>query len=432
LTDRLSQIDDLRVVPRGVAAAFADSALEATGRALSVRALVTGSVGQVGDRLVVRAELIDLQRLAQVWGAQFDRALTDLLEVQDALVSEIADQLRLEITTQEAEALTARSTENAEAYRLYLLSRHHNLRLTPEAWETGRRYAEEVVRLDPGYALGWAAVSDSYLTGVFLGLAPQVAYAQARVAAERAVALDSVLAQARVALGYAQHHGDWDWRGSLATLERAVALDSTNADAWQGVSEALTSLGRMDEAVAAAERAAALDPITPVLTSWLGAAYVHAGRLEEALRAHRRALELEPNLAGSRTAVPTLEYRLGRGEQALDELSQVLEAQGIDPSAVPSMALLMAHAGRADEAREIMARVDASQAPVASAAAWGWLGETDRAFELLDRATAVRDPGLWWTKVDWRFEPLRDDPRWPSLLERMGLPADEPRGVRPA
>jgi serine/threonine protein kinase/tetratricopeptide (TPR) repeat protein len=426
LVDRLSRFKGLRVVPRGVASAYpsATSDLREVARTLNVRALVTGRVGEVEGRLVVRAELTDVGKMSQMWGAQYDRPLTDILVIQDSLVREIADNLRLELTAVDQQSLAMRPTQSPEAYRLFLLSRFHNLSVTPEGVALGREYANEAIALDSGYARGWAALSDSYLTHVFLDLeSPAEGYAKALHAAERAVALDGGLAAAHAVLGYVRHHGEWDWEGALEDWERATRLDPSNADAWQGLSEGHLTLGRLNEAVAAAERALEVDPLTPIISAWLGNVYAFAGRFDDALLTLGRARELEPDNVVALFGTARTLSEMGRHDDAIQAQVAALETFGIDAGTSPRLAHMLAVAGREVEAHEILVRMPSEHGDYAGEAiAWGRLGEFDRAFAALGRAIARRESGLWWIKLDRGFDPLRTDSRFSEGLRAMGLP----------
>ncbi|MDX1393593.1 MAG: serine/threonine-protein kinase, partial [Gemmatimonadota bacterium] len=260
LVDRLSQIAGLRVVPRALAARYptGQTDLRQAAAALDVTAIVTGEVSELGDRLIVRADLIDVRTLDNLWSGQFDEPMTDILEVHDSLVGEIVGHLRVELDPDEEEELLERATADPEAFRLVLLSRFHNLSVTEEGVALGRRYALQAIALDSTYARAWAALSDTYLTHVFMGLeAPSEAYPRAIEAAERATRLDPGLAIAYAVLGFARHHGEWDWTGAMEAWERSVELDSTLADGWQGISQGHATAGRTGRAVAAAIRALA-------------------------------------------------------------------------------------------------------------------------------------------------------------------------------
>jgi tetratricopeptide (TPR) repeat protein len=398
--------------------------LAEAAEALDVRALVTGRVGEIDGRLVVRAELIDVDERSQLWGAQFDRPMTDILMVQDSLVREIAENLRLELTLDDERGLARQPTENPEAYRLYLLARFHTLSVSPDGLALGRRYAEEAVRLDPGYAPGWTALSDSYLAHIFLGLEPpDEGYPLAREAADRAVSLDDSLSAAYAIRGYVRHHGDWDWEGSIADWEKAIRLDPDNADGWQGLSEGLLSLGRVDEALVAAERGVEADPITPVVTAWLANVYGAAGRHDEALETLQRSLELEPDNFLAVFGIPQVFAARGQFDEALVSLDSALIRFGRDPARDPGRATILARAGRDAEARAILARLDSdapNQATIAKA--WATLGELDRAFDALDLVVDRRETAVWWLKTSRGFDPLRGDPRFDRILERVGLP----------
>ena len=349
--------------------------------------------------------------------------MADILAVQDSLAKKIADQLRLRLSPEDERRLVRHATDNPEAYRLILLSRFQTLSASPEGAERGRQYAEQAVRLDPGYAPGWAVLAESYTIRAFLGFEPpEEGYARAREYAERALALDDSLAAAHMALGFVEHHWDWNWEGALAEFERAVALDSTNSDALQGLSQSYLSLGRVDEAVKYAKRAWESDPITPIVSSWLGVAYADAGRYEEALEAIRRAREMEPNNILPALFESSVLQWDGRDEEAIASLDETLEKFGLDAARSPRRAMILARAGRDREARAILARIDeGSDAQAYVACAWGWLGEPDLAFDALTRAIDRRDVRLWWIKTNSYFDPLRDDARFAAALRRMGL-----------
>ena len=220
-------------------------------------------------------------------------------------------------------------------------------------------------------------------------------------------------------LGYVKHHADWDWEGARVEFERALALEPDHADSVQGYSEALLSLGRLDEALAQARRAVELDPLTPIITMWLGYCYYHARRYDDALETNAQALELEPDLILARYLTPEVLLWGGRHEEAIASVKELLAWRGRDTDTSPYLATFYAVAGQEEEARRILSRVNPDQV---DAEAWASLGDMDRAFAALERAFRDRSQGLLWIKTDPSMDPLRGDPRFADLLRRMGLP----------
>ncbi len=423
LIDRLSELADLRVVPRGISARYKgeDLDLDAVGAELNVRALVTGRVGEIGDRLVVRVELIDVAELAQVWGAQYDEGIADILDVQAELVTQISRELQIRLSPEDERSLTRHDPENSEAYQLFLKSRYHTLKISAEGIARGLEYAQQAVELDPTYSLGHAALADAFLASGFQGLLPvEEAYPKARAAALTAIELDETVSQARLEMALVRWFVDWDWTGALGDAERAVELDPTNADAVSMTGMFLCNLNRMDEGIALTRRAVELDPFTPDVVQNLGLCYGYAGRYEEALASADEVLELEPNNLRARFDRPGLLQLLGEHEAAIAAMYQELESVGLDPAASPRLAGLYARVGRLQDARDIIERVDLGTAdPVTLAEVFTDLGEPDLAFDALERALRERS-GMLPFVVRRRLAPLRDDSRFDDLLDRVG------------
>jgi TolB-like protein/Flp pilus assembly protein TadD len=429
LINSLSRLPRLRVVPRGVAFGYKGRSvpLVAVAEELGVRAVVSGRVGERAGELVVGAELVDATNVSQLWGEQYRRPMADLLDVQEEIVHQIAEALRLELTPEQERRATDPATDNPEAYRLFLKTNFHTFRVTPEDLEKAVRYAQQAIELDPGFALAWVALSQAHMTRAFVGLGswPE-AGAISRAAAQRALELDDSLAEAWAERAFVEHHFDWDWVGAERSFARAVELDPTNADALQGHSEALVSLGRLDEAVAKARQAVAANPLSAHHEQWLGFTYYAMRSYDEARAAFARALEIEPDHTMARAGAASVLLAAGRYDEALASLEHYLRWVGADPTAHPRMAAFYAAGGRLAEAREIADGLEVEeldeQGRADLALALVGLGELDRAFDLLDGLLDVRSRALLFANTRPSWDPLRVDPRYDTMLERMGLP----------
>ena len=425
LINSLARLPGLRVVPRGMAFSFRDrNDLQAIARELDVRALLTGRVSELDGTVLLNAELTDASTVAQVWGRQYRRPSSDLLAVQEELVERLVEELRIELTAEQKQRALDPATENPEAYRLFLRAKYHLLRGSPEGTDLGLEYAQQAVDLDPGYALAYAALSNAHMTRAFLGRGSwQEAGDLSRAATRQALQLDDSLAAGWIELGFVRHHFDWDWQGAEQAFARAVELEPNNAEALQGHSEALLSLGRIDEAVQDAAAAVRANPMSAQNHAWLGLALYHARDFEEGLRALDAAREIEPRhyfAYGSRLNILVAADRI---DEAIETHQRFAEAVGIDLTRDLRLASLYARAGRQPEARQILLRIGRERAPTAQLAqTLGLLGERDRTFEILDQMVQRRDRGLLFINTNPAWDPLRDDRRFAELVKDMGLP----------
>ncbi len=422
LINSLSRLPGLRVVPRGIAFAYKDRDLDLRTIAaeLGVRALVTGRISEIDDTLVISTELVEATRVEQLWGEQYHRKVVDVLAVQKELVGAIIEQLAVSLTPEELARLTDPATQNPEAYLLYLKSKYHIFRVTADSLDKGVVYAQEAIDLDPDFALAHVALSQAQMTRAYLGRIPwDEGVRISRAAAQRALQLDDSLSEVHVELGFIAHHFDWDWLGAEAAFRRAVELDATNADAWQGVSEALLSQARVPEAVAAATRALELAPLEPNLAQYLGHALVHARRYEEALEAITQALEIEPDHILARSGMPNALLLLGRQDEAITAAIEFTEWSGGDPATSSLLAWIYTQTGNLDRARTILENPGSDG--VTRARALMATGQADTAFEMLERFLHSRSRGLLWFSTHPGNDIFRDDPRYENLVRDMGV-----------
>jgi TolB-like protein len=229
LTNSLAQVPGLKVMSRNSVVLYNGSEMNAqqAGSTLGVRAVLTGKVIQRGNDLIVSAELVDVRDNSHLWGDSYDRKLSDLQTVPMELVRDISRQLRLKLSDEAQQRLAKRATESAAAYELYMKGRYALNKLTRQQ-QSGLGYFEQAVAIDPGYALAYAGMAESYVLMADLGatftLPPQEAYTRAKAAALRAVQIDETLAEAHVSLGRIAFNYEWDWAGAEREFKRSIAL----------------------------------------------------------------------------------------------------------------------------------------------------------------------------------------------------------------
>ncbi|HYL83951.1 MAG TPA: protein kinase, partial [Candidatus Angelobacter sp.] len=286
LINNLTELRGLRVMARSTVFRYKgkEADPQKVGQDLHVRAVLLGRLLQRGDTLVIQTELVDAVNGSQLWGAQYNRKLADVLAVQEDISRDISQNLRLRLTGAEKQRLTKRYTENAEAYQLYLKGRYYRNKASAEGLKKGVEYFQQAIEKDPGNALVYAGLADCYTdlgTGVYLP--PKEAYPKAKAAALKALEIDESLAEARAALGYTKFAYDWDWSGAEAELKRAIELNPNSVDVHRAYSEYLNVRGRSDESLAEDRRALELDPLSPRIVGFMAYHYFAAGRYDDSI-----------------------------------------------------------------------------------------------------------------------------------------------------
>jgi serine/threonine protein kinase/Flp pilus assembly protein TadD len=427
----LLQLPQLRVIPNASVLAYKGGRdpLEA-GRAFNVRAVLTGQVTQIGDNLVVQAELTDVKRGSLMWGKRFQEKVADAFEVQERIAQEILKSLRLKLTGKEEQQVAKRYTQDAEAYRLYQWGRLYWNKRTPEGITKSIEFFERAIARDPAYSLAYAGLADSLVLVAFYGaLPPKEILPKARAAAMRALEIDKDLAEAHALLADLKYLFDWDWAGSETQFRRAIELSPGYPTAHQWYANYLAVLGRPKEACAEILRAEELDPLNPVISMDVGfTCYYPSGEYEKAVEQYRKVLVLAPDFALARIYLALAHIRRNDLAQAVTELETVKRLEPGEPDPIALLGYAFAVNGRREEAKRALAELQALSkqryvSPFPIAWIYMGLGDEDRAFEWLEKAYEERAGRLVYLKVERAFDPLRSDPRFGDLVRRLNFPS---------
>ena len=427
LINGLAQIPGLRVTGRTSAFSFKgkNEDLRVIGQKLNVGAILEGSVRKAGNRVRITAQLVNAADGFHLWSEAYDRTLDDIFAVQEDIARSVTGALRVALAVEPGTGLRSRGgSDNVKAYNAYLQAEYFFKRAN---WSKGDLekalgYYEQALALDPGYALAWAGLGliKSVMAG-FGTLPVEEGSRQAREALERALALDANLAEAHGGLATIKMMHDWDWAGMEAEYQRAIDLAPGNANLLGGAATAFGVVGRFEESVALFRRALEVDPLSAGNWVLLGCTLLNAGRLEEAEAALKKGVELNPGYAGAFSFLGRVYLSEGRPAAALVEVQR--ETQPV--WRLQGLALVHHALGRKKEAdaalAELVERFQNDWA-VQIAEAYAFRGETDRAFEWLERAFVQHEPGLPWVKTSSSFKSLQSDPRYAAFLERLGLP----------
>jgi non-specific serine/threonine protein kinase len=431
LINRLSNITILRVLARNTSFRFKGKAADPAdaGRSLGVGAVMTGRVERQKDAIRVAAELMDVSNGSQLWGARYTRSGSEMLAIEEELSRAIAESLRVRLTVAESASLARRPTDSVEAYRLYLTGRRHWNRRSPQDLRTAIDYFNRAIDADPAFALAWSGIAESYvlLPGMGVGaLAPRDAMPKAQAAALRALELDGSIAEAHTALAYIKLHYEWDWQGAGQEFDLARAARPNDASFWRGAY--LSVMGRPDDAIAEATRAEALDPLSAIVVAGVSWMYHLARRFDAARTQALKAIELNPQLALAHWRLGWALIDLDRPEEAVQAQKAALTYSGDSPDMASALGCALAAAGRTREAREIRDRLGklASQryvSPLSLAQLDAALGDHAGALSALEAAYDERAWGLAFIGIEAAFDPLRQEPRFAQMLQRLRLPA---------
>ncbi|HKN61780.1 MAG TPA: protein kinase [Candidatus Acidoferrales bacterium] len=428
ITD-LAQIEALRVISRTSAMRFkgAHPPLSEIARELRVDGVVEGSALQVGDRVRITVQLVDVASDRNLWAKSYERGLTDILALQSEVAHAIADEIRIQVTPDERARLRSKGTVNPAAHVAYLQGSFLWNRFTGESVKEAIRRYEEALAIDPNYAAAYAGLADSY---IMLAnhhiLPPREGYLLGRRAAERGLSLDESLAELHTSLGWIHRLFDWDWPAAERESLRAVQLNPGYAFGRSRYALLLSGMGRHEEAIAEAQRAHELDPLNLLTYTVVGDTLFYARRYERSVASYRKCLELDPTFGAAHTDLARSLEQVGRADEAVEEFVRGTVGPDGLPRPSSGLAILYARAGRQDDARATLEAVQALAqkqfvSPYGIASYYAVIGDNERALDWLEKAYSERDGTLVWLKVHPRLDGLRGEPRFRDLLARLRL-----------
>jgi eukaryotic-like serine/threonine-protein kinase len=433
--DRLSGLPTLKVISRTSAFRYKRRDIEPqkVAKELGVDALVTGRVVQHGDDLSVSAELVDAREDKQLWGEQYNRKLADAVSVQQEIATAISGNLRVRLTSEEKTRLVKSAATNPEAYQLYLKGRYHANQTTAAEVKKGINYFQQAIEKDPGYALAYAGLADSYSTlgGGWVYLPPIDSFPKAKAAAMKALEIDDTLAEAHAALAYVVYYADWDWPRAEREFKRAIELNPNSALAHDRYAKCLNTRLRFKESMSEAQRAQELDPLSPEIVSELGSVLLLARRYDESIAQFQKALDLNPNLPVVRALLAWAYAMKAMYPQALTEYDKIPDqdkAVAAENQLVAGgLGWVYAVSGRRADALKIAKefRDLSSHAYVDFyfvAGIYAGLADKDEAFRLLEKGYEEHSASMPYLTVDSFWYGMRSDPRYADLLRRAGLP----------
>ncbi len=428
LISRLSRIGGLRVIARTSVMQYkrSEKSIAEIGRQLKVGTVLEGSVRKAGNKLRITEQLIDVETQEHLWSEHYDREFKDVFAIQSDIAQRVGEALKVQLLSREKQQMQKKSTEDLEAYKLYLNGRYYWNKRTGEGLENGIEYFEQAIEKDPSFALAYAGLADSYiLLAGYTYMPPTEALPRAKKAARKALELDETLAEAHTSLAGTTFHY-YDWLTTESELKRAIELNPSYATAHHWYAVVLAALGRLDEAIAREKEALELDPFDLVINTYMGWINYFARQFDQALEQYRHTLKLNPKFHLAHLWLGQAYVQEGMYEAAIAAIQEAITLSGDSTLARAALGHAYAVSDRRKDAQEVLNELNelSKQRYVPSyyiAAIYAGLGDKDLAFEWLEKAYEEHYLFLNWLKVEPIFDSLRSDPRLIELLKKMGL-----------
>ncbi|PYS25781.1 MAG: hypothetical protein DMF72_00650 [Acidobacteria bacterium] len=429
IINSLTRVPNLKVIARSSVFAYKGKSIDpfTAGKQLGVSAVLTGRIIQRGDEVTISTELLDVAGNKQIWGDQYNQRLSDLLSVQRVIATEITRNLRPQLSGDQQNRVAKTYTQNATAYQLYLKGRYYWNKRTEESYQKAIEYFRQAIGVDPGYALAYTGLADSYSFLSSQGIrSPQEVFPLAKDAAARAIEIDDSLSEAHTSLAYVKLYYDWDWPGAEREYTRAIALNPNYATPHHGYAYLLISSGRTNEAMAEIEKAEVIDPLSLIIKTDHGEFYYFARRPDDAIQQLQKAIDMDPGFVRAHFLLGRAFAQKGQCDLAIPEFQK---ARSLVPSGVEMLGGLAqgyASCGRKAEAQKAIDELLALSkehyvSPHWIAATEAALGKRDEAFKWLSQSVDGRFGPLIYLKVNPIWDPLRGDARFEELVRRVGL-----------
>lgn len=422
----------LRVIARTSVMRYKDTktSLAQIGSELGVQYVLEGSVRRNSGRVRVNAQLVRVTDQTPVWSREYDRQLSDLLNLQHEVAQEIADEMQVSLGGGDPRAAAAArkspaSPNSYEAYDLYLQGRYFWNKRTKPGFERAADFFQQAIARDPNYARAYAGLADTYglMSTWFVG-PPGELMPKARAAALKALQLDDSLPEAHASLALIAENYDYDWPTAEKELLRAIQLDPGYATAHQWYAECLSLQGHFDKALAESERARQLDPFSVIIATDHGAILYFSRQYDRAIEQFRAVQTMQPDFSRAHM-IAYVYVEKGMFREALAEVQEWRHSDGTP--AWETQAFIYGRAGERQKAQSALEKWaqwhEAHGTPISGIIPMAYvaMGRKDAAVALLEKAYAEHSNALIEIRVGPAFDPLRDDIRFQDLLRRIGL-----------
>jgi TolB-like protein/DNA-binding winged helix-turn-helix (wHTH) protein/Tfp pilus assembly protein PilF len=438
---RLGEISPqhLNVIARSTAMQYkgAHKTIGEIAREQHIDYILEGSFRRQGDRVRITAQLFNARDQGSLWTEDYERNASDLFSIQREVADRIAHSLSLELLAPPVRPATGTNPVDAEAYDDYLKGLFELNKRTPADLQKSIVYFGQASQKDPQFAPAYAALAYSYSTAAgWTYLSPTEAYPKAKVAAQKALALDDSLADSHLALAEVLHDYDWDWSGAEKEYLRGLELNPSSGVGHKLYAEYLTHAGRYQEALAEIRKAQQLDPSSLITNSFVCFVYLHAREYDNAIKECKKDIELDPRFMPAHDWLGISYLFTGRYQEAAAEFKKALDLSSNANYFLTALALTNGLQGEKAEAKKILGELklrgtQTYVSPFGLADVYISLGDKEQALAMLEQAVRERSADLMFLADAPEFDVLHDDPRFKAMEDRIGFP-DSAMAVRTA
>jgi serine/threonine protein kinase/tetratricopeptide (TPR) repeat protein len=425
----LSRMPELKVMARSTVFSYKghDVNAQKVGKDLKVDAVLMGRVSQRNDTVSIQVDLVNVADGSELWGDRYNRKMADLLTVQGDIAKEIYSNLRPRLTGEEAQGLGKHATENPEAYQAYLQGLFYWNKWTEDGFKKASDYFTQAVTMDPNFALAHAGLADTY---TFMGdsgyLAPREVWRKAKDAATQAVRMGDSLPETHISLALVRENYDWDWAGAEAEFRKAIELNPNSATAHHWYGDCLTKLGRFEEARKELKKAQELDPLSLLINTSVGWQLYFTRQYAGAIEQLQKTLQMDQNFVPAQHAIEAAYAQNGMYKDAVAERQKVLTLSG-NPDLAAAIGADYAQSGYVgvmqgwlEGLKEVSKRGYVSAYDIAEI--YARVGDKTQTLVWLEQAFNQRDSKLTYIRVEPAFDPMRSDPQFQHIVERLGMP----------
>lgn len=428
LISTVSSISQLSVISRTSVMGYkkTEKKIREIGRELNAGTVLEGSVRKSENQVRVTVQLIDVNQDKHLWVESYDRELRNIFAVQSDIARKVADALQIRILPAEAVSIDKQPTRSDEAYLFYLKGRYYWNERTKEALDKATEYFQRSISEDPKFALGYAGLADCYyILGHNLDTEPKAAMAKAKECIAKALQLDDRLAEAHTTLAAILFDTDYDMAGAETEFKRAIELKPSYATAHQWFAIRLSVLGRMGEALVEFNRALEADPLSPIINENLADFYHNTKQFDKAIERYKKTIDLFPEFRYPRVMLVGPYVAKSMFPEAMATLDDYARHGGDELDVKAVRALVYAWMGNEAESRKLLSELETRAVELMNdcliAETHFVLRDNDVGFTWLEKAYQARNPQIKFVALDREYDHVRSDPRYLSLMSRIGL-----------
>ena len=430
LINRLTNISNLRVPARASSFSFKgkDVGIQEIGQRLDVETVLDGSVRKAGDKLRITVQLVKAEDGYPVWSQVYEGTVEDTFALQDDISLAILDNLKVKLLGGEKEKLVKRHTENMDAYNLYLRGRFFWHKRNEEALMKAIESFEQALEIDPDYTMAYMGLADTYVTLPYYSPVPaKEAYPKAKNAIFKALSIDDRIAEAYAGLGSIKEDYDYDLKGAEEEYQRSLEINPGNANVHHWYALYLRRVSRFEEALREIERALELDPLSLVINRNLGTVLYYSRQYDRAIEAFKKTMDMAPDFSEAHAFLGLTYLEKSMYDQALKEIQKEKEVtKGRHPMVDCWIGIVYMRMGKTQKAREILEDMlkrshEADISPCSLGTLYLILGEKEQGFRWMEKAYEERAVYTLNMNIFPYFDPIRSDPRFQAILEKIGL-----------